>query len=55
MKEKLVSAPILVASNWSKEFELMCDASDYVVDAVLRQRRDKIFYASKVLNDTQLN
>ena len=33
----------------------MCDASDYVVDAVLRQRRDKIFYASKVLNDTQLN
>ena len=37
----------------------MCDASDYVVGAVLGQRQDKIFhaiyYANKVLNDAQLN
>lgn len=37
----------------------MCDASDYVVGAVLSQRRNKVFhsiyYASKVLNDAQLN
>jgi len=37
----------------------MCDASDYAVDAVLGQRKGKVFhaiyYASKVLNDTQLN
>ena len=37
----------------------MCDASDYVVGAVLRQRRDNIFraiyYSSQTLNDAQLN
>ena len=59
LKEKLVFAPIMVAPDWSKEFELMCDASDYIVGVVLGQQRDKIFhtisYSSKVLNDTQLN
>ena len=37
----------------------MCDASDYVVGAVLGQRKNKIFhaihYASKVLNEAQIN
>ena len=52
-------APIVVAPNWSLDFELNCDASDYAVGAVLGQRKDKIFhpihYASKVLNDAQVN
>ncbi|KAD3067089.1 hypothetical protein E3N88_34969 [Mikania micrantha] len=59
LKEKLVSAPILVAPDWSLPFELMCDASDQVVRTVLGQRRDKhfhpIYYASKTLNDAQEN
>ncbi|XP_042038342.1 uncharacterized protein LOC121784247 [Salvia splendens] len=59
LKMKLVEAPIIVAPDWSKPFELMCDASDYAVGAVLGQRKDKIlhaiYYASKVLNDAQLN
>ena len=59
LKTGLVSAPIIVAPEWSKEFELMCDTSDYTVGAVLGQQRDKVFhaiyYASKVLNDAQLN
>ena len=37
----------------------MCDASDYAVGAVLGQRKDKnfyaIYYASRTLNETQLN
>ena len=37
----------------------MCDASDFAVGAVLGQRKDKkphvIYYASKTLNDAQLN
>ena len=37
----------------------MCNASDYVVGAILGQRRDKIFraiyYSSQILNDAQLN
>jgi len=32
---------MMIAPDWSKEFELMCDASDYVAGAVLGQRQDK--------------
>ncbi|CAN6566272.1 unnamed protein product [Malus baccata var. baccata] len=47
------------APDWTLPFELMCDASDYAVGAVLGQRHDKlphvIYYASRTLNDAQLN
>ena len=59
LKAKLVSAPVITSPDWGQEFELMCDASDYVVGVVLRQRKVRIFhtiyYASKVLNDAQIN
>ena len=59
LKDKLVSAPIVVAPDWSFPFELMCDASDFAIGAVLGQKREKIFqviyYASRTLNDAQLN
>jgi len=35
IKEKFVTAPIIIAPNWDLSFVLMCDASDYVVGAVL--------------------
>ncbi|XP_062119051.1 uncharacterized protein LOC133832763 [Humulus lupulus] len=37
LKEKLISAPIVCTPNWDLPFELMCDASDYAVGAVLGQ------------------
>nr|GEX65676.1 reverse transcriptase domain-containing protein [Tanacetum cinerariifolium] len=37
LKEKLTEAPILIAPNWDQPFELMCDASDFAVGAVLGQ------------------
>nr|XP_016479749.1 PREDICTED: uncharacterized protein K02A2.6-like [Nicotiana tabacum] len=59
LKKKLVSAPIIVAPGWSLPFELMCDASDHAIGAVLVLRKDKVFYsiyyASKTLDDAQLN
>ncbi|CAN6555178.1 unnamed protein product [Malus baccata var. baccata] len=59
LKDLLISAPIITASNLSLPFELMCDASNYAVGAVLGQRCDKlphvIYYASHTLNDAQLN
>ena len=59
LKTSLVSAPVITAPDWSQEFKLMCDASDYVVGAVLGQRKGRVFhaiyYASKVLNDAQMN
>ncbi|KAL4354030.1 hypothetical protein GQ457_06G010660 [Hibiscus cannabinus] len=59
LKKQLASAPIVHSPDWSLPFELMCDASDFAVGAVLGQREGKIFhvvyYASKTLNDAQLN
>ncbi|XP_076935011.1 uncharacterized protein LOC143601506 [Bidens hawaiensis] len=59
LKEKLVEAPILQPPDWSKPFEIMCDASDITIGAVLGQRVDKkpvvIYYASKTLSEAQLN
>nr|GFC61738.1 uncharacterized protein [Tanacetum cinerariifolium] len=54
LKDKLTKALILIASNWDQPFELMCDASDYAVRAVLGKRIEKHFrpihYASKTMN-----
>jgi hypothetical protein len=59
MKSALVSAPIIQTPDWSQPFEIMCDASDYAVGAVLGQRKEGrvhvIYYASKTLNEAQLN
>ncbi|CAN6696991.1 unnamed protein product [Malus baccata var. baccata] len=59
LKDLLTSAPIITPPNWSTPFELMCDASDYAIGAVLGQRKNKlphvIYYASRTLNDAQLN
>lgn len=48
-----------MSPNWEQPFEIMCDANDYAVGAVLGQRHTKcfhtIYYASRVLNDNQVN
>ncbi|GJY46113.1 reverse transcriptase domain-containing protein [Tanacetum coccineum] len=35
LKEKLTCAPVIVSPNWNLPFELMCDANDFAVGAVL--------------------
>nr|GEY95859.1 reverse transcriptase domain-containing protein [Tanacetum cinerariifolium] len=59
LKEKLTEAPILIAPNWDQPFELMCDANDYGVGAVLGQRVEKHFwpihYASKTMTQAETN
>ena len=59
LKKALVSAPTIQPPDWNLPFEIMCDASDYAVGAVLGQSKDKkhhaISYASKTLLSPQLN
>ncbi|GJX80192.1 reverse transcriptase domain-containing protein [Tanacetum coccineum] len=59
IKEKLTNAPIMVSPDWSQPFELMCDASDFAVGAVLEQQEGKhfrpIYFANKTLNNAQQN
>ena len=48
-----------MAPDWDLPFEVMCDASDYAIGAVLGQRYNNmlhvIYYASRTLTDAQLN
>ena len=59
IKSRLVEAPIMEKPDWNKEFEIMCDASDYAMGAILGHRTDKVFraiyYASKTFNEAQEN
>nr|GFA21930.1 reverse transcriptase domain-containing protein [Tanacetum cinerariifolium] len=59
LKDKLTESVILIAPNWDQPFELMRDASDYVVGAVIGQRIEKHFraihYASKTMNQAEAN
>nr|GEY85983.1 reverse transcriptase domain-containing protein [Tanacetum cinerariifolium] len=47
------------APDWDMPFELMCDASDFAIGAVLGQHRDKNFwpihYASKTMTEAESN
>lgn len=59
LKDKLISALMIIALDWSKPFELMCDTSGVALGVVLWQRKDNLFhpkyYASKDLNVPQMN
>ncbi|RDX97981.1 Retrovirus-related Pol polyprotein, partial [Mucuna pruriens] len=59
LKKRLTSAPILQAPNWELLFELMCDASNSTLGAVLGQRVGKklhiIAYAFQTMDAAQVN
>nr|GFA32261.1 reverse transcriptase domain-containing protein [Tanacetum cinerariifolium] len=59
LKRKLTEALILIAPDWDIPFELMCDASDFAIGVVLRQRQEKNFrpihYASKTMTKAESN
>ena len=60
LRSKLISAPILQPPDWNKPFEIMCDASDYALGALLGQRDDEnkliaIHYASRIFTHKQRN
>ena len=59
IKSRLVEAPIIAKPDWNREFEIMCDASDFAMGAVLGHKAEKVFkaiyYASKTFNEAQEN
>ena len=59
LKKALITAPIVQPPDWNLPFEILCDASDFAVGAILGQRVDKklnvIYFASKTLDSAQKN
>src|SRR5215203_4301101 len=59
LKKALTTAPVVEPPDWNLPFEIMCDASDFAVGAVLGQRVDTklnvLHYASKTLDAAQRN
>ncbi|GKC55481.1 reverse transcriptase domain-containing protein [Tanacetum coccineum] len=59
LKCELTQAPIMIKPDCSLPFEVMCDASDYAVGAMLGKKIHKYFkpihYASKTINEAQEN
>nr|GEW07061.1 hypothetical protein [Tanacetum cinerariifolium] len=54
LKEKLTYAPVIVSPNWNLPFELMCDASDFAVRAILDKKGTKnvvVDHLSRIEND----
>ncbi|XP_073152922.1 uncharacterized protein [Henckelia pumila] len=59
IKKALGTTPIMIVLVWKEPFELMRNANNYAVGAVLGQRRENIFralyYASRTMDATQQN
>ncbi|GJZ86459.1 reverse transcriptase domain-containing protein [Tanacetum coccineum] len=59
LKEKLTCTPLIVSLNWNLLFELMCDASDFAIRAILGQKDGKhfhpIYFQAKLLMQLSKN
>ncbi|GJV13025.1 reverse transcriptase domain-containing protein [Tanacetum coccineum] len=57
LKKKTYRSSNLDCPDWDLPFELMCDARDFAIGAVLGQRHEKHFrpihYASKIMNEAE--
>ena len=59
LKAYLTTAPMVRAPNWKLPFEVLGNASDLAIGAVLEQREERkpyvVYYVNKTLNEAQRN
>lgn len=55
LKEKLISEPLLIYPDFDKTFVLNTDASNFALGAVLSQDGHPVCYASRTLNEHEVN
>lgn len=59
LKDKLITSPVLIYPDFTKPFNLTCDASNYAISAILSQGpigKDRpVAYASRTLNKCEIN
>jgi hypothetical protein len=60
LKKRLSKAPVLIAPNWDKPFEVYVDASNFAIGSVLSQKDVKghdrpIYFASRQLSAAEKN
>ena len=60
MKQRLITAPVLISPNWNREFQVYVDASNVAIGSVLSQKDDKnfdhpIYFASRQLIAAERN
>ena len=54
LKKKITEQPILVLQDFSKTFQVKCDASGFTIGAVLSQDDRPISYFSEKLNEVKV-
>jgi hypothetical protein len=54
LKEKIIGQPVLVLPDFSKTFQVRCDASGFAVGVVLSQDIRPIAHFSEKLNDSKM-
>lgn len=55
LKQLITTHPILRYPNFDKTFKINTDASNYALGAVLMQDEHPVFYASRTLNNHEIN
>jgi hypothetical protein len=54
LKKKITEQPILVFSDFSKTFQVICDTSGFAIGVVLSQDDRSVAYFSEKLNEAKI-